>query len=288
MPVDSGKIMAALGKRYRAPMWALLEQVGNGTGTACNRYADALALSLWPSRGIELHGFEVKVYRNDWLRELKRPDKAEDIANVCDFWWIAAAPGVVDVDRDPIPTAWGVMILDGRGLVQHKKAERRPERAELDRYIIAAIMRRATERMVPVGSIQARLDEAREEGEESGRKEAHNADAHENELRELAELRESIASFQAASGLEIKRYCGAGDLGRRVKMVETLDQLRVGWTLKGVEQSLTAALEEVRKVRAVPNEAPPEGQPQTPRSMPGASPGAALTETKGTTCTATS
>jgi hypothetical protein len=246
---DSGTVMAALAKRYRAPMWALLEQVGNGTGTACNRYADAIALSLWPSRGIELHGFEVKVYRNDWLRELKRPEKSEDIASACDFWWIAAIPGVVDLERDAIPSPWGVLILDGRGLVQHKKAERRHDRVELDRYIIAAIMRRATERMVPVGSIQARIDEAREEGKEDGRTEAKQQDAHENELRELKDLREKVLQFEAASGLKITGYAGGLTLGGQVKRTLALDEVRVGWALKGVEEQLTRALESVREAR---------------------------------------
>ena len=33
------------------------------------RYADAIAMNLWPSRGLAVHGFEIKISRGDWQRE---------------------------------------------------------------------------------------------------------------------------------------------------------------------------------------------------------------------------
>jgi hypothetical protein len=72
--VKSQDVIAALRKKYPAAAWAFLEQVANGTGYAKKyRWADALAMGLWPSRGMELHGIEVKVSRSDWLRELENP-----------------------------------------------------------------------------------------------------------------------------------------------------------------------------------------------------------------------
>ena len=79
-----------LAKKYAAPQYAFLEQVRNGTGGFANRSADAMALSLWPSRGLMLDGFEIKGYRTDWLRELKNPAKAEELAVYCNRWWIVA------------------------------------------------------------------------------------------------------------------------------------------------------------------------------------------------------
>src|SRR6185503_11234064 len=157
---DAGRVMAALAKRYAPPSWALLSQLGSGTGWARGRYADAVALGLWPSRGIDLHGFEVKVHRGDWLRELKKPEKADEIAVYCDFWWlVVGAPDVVDLARDPIPTTWGVLELDGRGLVQRRKAERNAGVVAIDKPLVAAIFRRASEDMMPRSSIHAALDE---------------------------------------------------------------------------------------------------------------------------------
>ena len=246
--IDSSRIMAALSKRHRPPAWALLEQVSNGTGRLGNRYADALALGLWPSRGIDLHGFEIKVYRNDWLRELERPDKADEIADVCDYWWIATAPGVIELQRDPVPDSWGVMVLEGRSLAVHKPAERRAERVEIDRYMLAAILRRATERMIPLQSIESRLEEARQEGREVGERTAQRCN-HDSELRELGELKASVGAFKSVSGIDIDRYSGRR-LGELMKAAATMDYVRSAWQLKQADEHLSAALERVRAARA--------------------------------------
>src|SRR4051812_49014156 len=100
-------IWHALQKRHAPPEWAYFEEMRNGTGYARGaRTADALAFSLWPSRGLELHGIEVKVHRSDWLREKGDPDKAEEIGKFCERWWLATTEGVV-ADVGEIPSAWG-------------------------------------------------------------------------------------------------------------------------------------------------------------------------------------
>lgn len=42
------------------PEWVFIPEFGIGSD---NRRADAFAMGLWPSRGLQLHGFEVKVNR---------------------------------------------------------------------------------------------------------------------------------------------------------------------------------------------------------------------------------
>lgn len=233
--------MAALVKRFRAPAWALLEQVADGTGYGISRYADAMAMGLWPSRGLDLHGIEVKVSRGDWLRELKRPDKADPLAVYCDFWWLAVAPDVVDMKVDAIPERWGVLVLESRGLVQHREAVRNPSAEDLDRSLVAAILRRASERNVPKESIQGLIDAARDEGFERGRTAPTGEAA---AVKELQELRASVAAFQAASGVEITRYNG-GDVGARLKVALELERLRAPWVLGQVRNSLHTAVERV-------------------------------------------
>ena len=51
---------------------------------------DAVIMSLWPSRGLELHGVEIKVSRADWKREAADPAKAEAIAAYCDAGELAS------------------------------------------------------------------------------------------------------------------------------------------------------------------------------------------------------
>jgi hypothetical protein len=136
-------MLALLAERHQAPAWAFLRHVANGTGRHQGRTADALAMSLWPSRGLELHGFEVKVYRSDWLRELKDPAKADEIASRCHRWWVVASSTDV-VKLEELPARWGLMVADGKGL---KVAREAPlvEPVPLDHVFLAAILRRAAE-----------------------------------------------------------------------------------------------------------------------------------------------
>lgn len=105
--ITSNHIRTAMSKRWTDPEWAIMWEVGQGTGAAGGRYADAVMMSLWSSRGLELHGVEIKISRSDWKREAADPSKAEAIARFCDRWWVHTAPGVVD-DLSDLPPAWGL------------------------------------------------------------------------------------------------------------------------------------------------------------------------------------
>lgn len=134
-------IRAALRRRYAAPAWALLFEIGDETGAGKRRAADAVAMSLWPSRGLAIEGIEIKVSRSDWLRELKAPAKAESIAHRCNAWWIATAPGVI---RGDLPPGWGHMELNQRGeLATVVQAPTTATYDPVDRRFLAAILRGA-------------------------------------------------------------------------------------------------------------------------------------------------
>ena len=105
-------IHAAMLQRYCAPEFALLFEVGNATGFATNRHADAIAMSLWPSRGLALHGFEFKASRSDWVRELKDPAKAETIATFCDYWFLVESDREI-VKANALPMTWGLLAPKG-------------------------------------------------------------------------------------------------------------------------------------------------------------------------------
>lgn len=108
------RIEALLAKRYAAPEYAFLRQVNEGTGANAGRRVDAIAMSLWPSRGLDLHGFEIKVSRQDLRVELKQPEKADAVHRYCNFWWLVVAPGVI-VQFDTIPRTWGVLEARDEG-----------------------------------------------------------------------------------------------------------------------------------------------------------------------------
>ena len=95
--MNETELTLALSRKFCAPEYAFLSQVRNQTGFRRRvRTADALAISCYPSRGIYLYGFEIKVDRYDWLNEMKNPEKAEEIGRNCHFWMVVApAEGVV-------------------------------------------------------------------------------------------------------------------------------------------------------------------------------------------------
>jgi hypothetical protein len=140
--ITEREVLRLLRARHPAPAWAFLDHVANGTGRHQQRTADALAMSLWPSRGLELHGFEVKVYRSDWLRELKDPAKADEIAARCHRWWVVVGDESIIQQGDLFPQTWGQMVVRDGELVVTREAPL-IEPAPLDHVFLAAILRRA-------------------------------------------------------------------------------------------------------------------------------------------------
>jgi hypothetical protein len=149
--VTSIDVVDGLRQRYRTPELAFLEQVRNRTGydAASPRYADVLAMNLYASRGMELHGIEVKVDRRDWLREARDPDKAESVAQYCHRWWVAAPPRVVLLDE--LPDGWGLYTFDdGRLAVSRPAPAREPVPPSLP--FVGAILRNVQRELdAPIG-----------------------------------------------------------------------------------------------------------------------------------------
>lgn len=63
-----------------------------------------------------VHGFEVKVSRSDWLRELADADKAEAWSRYCHHWWLVAPREVVRPGE--LPDGWGHLAPAGNRLRQ--------------------------------------------------------------------------------------------------------------------------------------------------------------------------
>jgi hypothetical protein len=137
--MKSSDVIAALRGAYEKTH-VFLEQVGEGVGMS-QRRVDAVALGAWPSRGHDLHAFEVKVQRRDWLRELKAPEKSDAVAKYCHHFWIVAPAGVL---KEPeVPEPWGIIQVEDGGKLTYlrKVPARRPE--PLDVRFVVGILRRA-------------------------------------------------------------------------------------------------------------------------------------------------
>lgn len=209
MKIKASDIRMAMAKLWAAPEWAIMWEVGEGTGAMTGRYADAVMMSLWPSRGLELHGVEIKISRSDWKKEAADPTKAEAIARYCDRWWVHTSPGVVD-DLSAMPPAWGLREWDGREWLTRREAEK-TEAEQITRPFLAALLRRADTTMR--GMIADAAREANEKIYAESEKRRQQFDERvkeevEHRTKKLSEKAEKIAAFEAAFGEDSLRRFG--------------------------------------------------------------------------------
>lgn len=214
---SADSLLEKLSVKYAAPEWAVIPQVRDATGFAGCRTADAIAMSLWPSRGLYLHGFEIKVSRSDWMRELKNPAKADTIAEFCEFWWIVALKDVVKDGELPPP--WGLLIPSGSGLTIAKAAVLTPAKNP-DKPFLAAILRRATQVLTP----QAKFDALYQEGVEDGIKRGLSKAKFQDE--DIERLQTRLKTFEQQSGVRIDSWNGA-HIGEAVRLVLNGEGMRV-------------------------------------------------------------
>lgn len=205
--------------KYPLPAWAVFGEVGDATGAHVKRHADALAIALWPSRGLAIHGFEIKCFRSDWLKELAQPQKAEAIQKYCDHWWIVTNNESL-VKEEELPPTWGLLYPKSGKLTVKKQA---PKLTPLPPNVafLAAILRHQSE--ANANEIADRVFKAKQEAYEEavrlGPDTFRNKISHlENREKELLTI---IKDFESASGLKINTW-NAGDVGEAVKKLLNL------------------------------------------------------------------
>ena len=140
--ITSVDIKGALRVRFCQPEWAIMFEVAEKTGFS-RRRLDVIVMNMYPSRGLEIRGIEIKVSRSDLLLELKTPDKADKIACYCDTFWLATPPGLVKANE--LPLSWGLMEISGIMRVRIvKNAENILEAVPITKEFMAACFRGAT------------------------------------------------------------------------------------------------------------------------------------------------
>ena len=216
--LSNDDLMELLRSRFPPPAWAFIPQVRNATGFVnIARTADAIAMSLYPSRGLDLHGFEIKINRSDWLKELKTPEKAEEIAQFCDFWWVVSTKEIVKIEE--MPLNWGLLIPHGSTMKVVKQAKLLKAKP-IDHLFLAAILRRAQK----VITTEAKLEEYFKEGEKRGKESAKFEI--EDALQKYQVLESAVLEFEKISGVHINRW-DIGDIGSAVRMVLNSGHLKI-------------------------------------------------------------
>ncbi len=235
------EIVELLRVRFSPPAFGFLTQVANGTGGRHYRWADALVMSVWPSRGIYLTGCEIKASRYDWQKELRNPEKAEAICQYCTHWYVVAGHSGI-VEPGELPKTWGLLVCKGAKLMTEVEAPRlKPKPPNLD--LLAAIFRRAAEQTVD----ERLINKARAAGEVQGKEAAQSEFKYEQERH--ARLEKVVADFEEASGIRMSGYANGKELGEIVYKIRhgehvsprsEIERLRerVAETLEALDKSL--------------------------------------------------
>lgn len=118
----------------------VLEQVPNGTGGYKNRAIDVAVFQMWASKGLTRSAFEIKVTRQDFLRELAQPEKHKWCKEYFHEFWFVAPKDIIQVEELPNGVGWfyprGNQLCVGRRAVRN-------DNPKLDDVILAAFMRAA-------------------------------------------------------------------------------------------------------------------------------------------------
>lgn len=226
---ESGSSLSkALRRQYPLPQYALLFEVASGMGKTMNGYADAIAMSLFPSRGLDIEGFEFKTDRRDWLKELKTPDKAERVARFCDKWWLVISDEGI-AKPEEVPAGWGLYVHTG-GKLEIAKRPKKLKAATPDRTFLGAMLRRANEmaereRQRAVEAIDK--DDFVKKARALAEKEAEQRFKDDLEIatREHQSLKREVDAFEQKSGVKITMWNG-DRMGEAVNLVANLKDSR--------------------------------------------------------------
>ena len=197
--ITAADVIKGLRSQFPEPAFCLLEQVADGTGARQHRWADAVAMSVWPSRGYILHGVEVKVNRYDWLSEVRNPKKSSAVQKYCDYWWIAVSDASI-VQPGELPDTWGLTVLNGKGTKVVTPAPKL-EPATWDVEFVASVFRNmARASTVEIeNAVSKAYSKGREEGAEYQR--THSTD-------QYSSLKSSVDEFESKSGVKIDSWDG--------------------------------------------------------------------------------
>ncbi len=231
-------------------MWAFLTKVADGTGFGVSGWCDALAMGLWPSKGLDLYGYEVKVTRSDWQREMQNVKKAETFSSRCHYWFVAAPKGVVKLEE--LPATWGLIEPAGNGM-KVRRAPTRTTPAALDYEFLAAVLRYAVQQSPHELFLKEERAKAKKEGKDEA---SRNRDV---EFRSLEQQRDSlkkrIDEFEKASGVVIGTW-NAGDVGEAVKAVLDCRMPHMKQKLENVERWARELADGAKKTLESMKEAP--------------------------------
>lgn len=234
--VDAGMLRDLLAVRYQRPEWHLEHEV-----TYRGKRLDSVAFRLWGGgrEGYAVLGFELKISRADWLRELRSIDKAEAWAGAVDRFFVVAPPDVVQLDE--LPKGWGLIELRGTSLRLRAHASAAEEWGTIPREISARLLDRVS-----------RALHRREVSEATATMAALRAEVAREltaaQTAEDARTAEKIARYDALMHqVGLRRDEDPAELLIQARnVVRSMERLPAEWSWRGCGQRITELAESLR------------------------------------------
>jgi len=238
-------------REYSGREQAIVFEVPNGLISGRNndgrsRFCDAMVCNFWRSRGFELEGFEIKVSRSDWQRELQMPNKAESHFGRCDRWWLITPAAKTPIAQlGEIPGPWGWIEISSTGtFVQRKKAPKLVPALKFDLEFAFALVRAAARSDRDL--INAEIKRHREQLDGSFAERVNNA------AKGLAKTAAGDRAGQHAEILGALQQAFGNDLlwmtrKEAIGAIEAVRSMRDAMRKIGWQSGLTATAEQLRK-----------------------------------------
>ena len=242
-PVAAQMIRDQLKSRYSGDEWFLRFEVPNAAGFGGTGYGDAIAMNMWPSRGLVVHGFEIKVNRRDWLAELRNPEKSEKFFLHVDMWWLVAPKHIVH--EGELPDKWGFIAATPKSLRMVKQAPRiEHDDRKLDRHFVAAMIRHPEQGSSAYSEALADAVRAAEAQKDI----VHKQDT--AQLRKsLEELQAWQSDFEATLGMTYSTFKDPKETADLVAATRRFLEGVTTYTLDGMERSTESILTRVKELR---------------------------------------
>lgn len=253
---DAETVVAEIRKIHAHPEWCVFQEVADATGGRASRRADAVALNMWPSRGLEIRGFEVKVSRGDLKREFEDPSKAEAVGKYCDTWCLAYPAGLIR-PSDNVPLSWGLFEVSAKGgrYVKQPTARIPSMVTPVTRTFMAALARASYEEVHRVlnggewirkKDIEARVQQAFDDGVRTA---PERRDEEVLQLRAQVKLLKPLADvlgldLEKAESWTAEKWKPAMELGLSLFSEFGFD------TLDAVTKQIQRSLEQLKEVQA--------------------------------------
>ncbi len=244
---SEGEVFKALESIYGDPeRWTVVKQVPDATSFDKKRTCDAMVFSCWKSEGIAVHGFEIKVARGDWLRELQQPEKSFEFRQRSNYWWIAAPEGIVNLEE--LPSEWGLRTVAKTADGFSSKIRRQPTYYADANWKVSFVvaLARACWRLSPERLANADLiKQTYDQGYEAGKIAAERDGLDYKVRNEVAECRRILAEFKDLSGFELHEWL-VKDYAKAVRAFMKLQEVKRD--LKYPIESIERILKEVKEL----------------------------------------